>query len=776
MKALSRSLPLNQLFWLKIVRIPRLTHFGTFLLGFLLAKAVLLGELHPFGISFLAAVCVSHAGLRKAALAGVALGTCFIAGGFLLGAYLAGVLLLYFVLSHAKTTLHWYTAPSLVVAILLLVRGIGVFLTGNEIYNWIGILFESFFAGILTLVSITGLQACPRVIQGDTLSAEERTSLGLLMLGGLLGIDQAGLLGVGFQSILARLLVLCAALLGGPGGGAAVGVGVGLLPSIQGNLTTGPIAYYALAGLLGGVFNSFRKSGVVIGFTMANLLLSLFFSEQALIMQSLKETGLAIILFAILSFPQERNRPETENAALPKTDRLRTVGERLRKTGLIFTEIDKVFSVSKEKKPEKNELSGLFNKVASQVCEGCSLRRTCWEQDFYKTYRALMEACTKMEKNGIAHENDFGTDLKRRCIRLRELGMALNSQQELLKIIKLYEKQLESCHTLINTQLKGLTKIVEDLSREISLEEALSIDAERAVLQHLKDNGIQAEKVKVLALNTGEKEVVLTQSVCPDKNWCKSMVAPNVSQVLGKPYQLQEQNMCFHKGNGGCVYRLIPACALQINVGKAQCPKEGAAISGDVCASFHLPDHQYVLVMSDGMGTGKEACAESTAAIQLLEKMLAGGFSVHTAVKTINTVLFLRSGKECFATLDLIIINLVNGQAEFVKIGGAPSIIYSENGIKVVKANAPPVGILDMVDMQITRYYLGPDQLIIMMSDGVWEAIYSAGAPPDWIGKILKKTSLTDPQQIAAYLLLLAKKAYGNQAKDDMCVQVARID
>ena len=96
----------------------------------------------------------------------------------------------------------------------------------------------------------------------------------------MLGLGNIIWWGYSLQSIFSRWLILWAALWGGPGGGAALGVVVGLAPSVQGLLSLGPLAYYALAGLLGGLFSGFRKLGVVIGFILANVFLSIYFAES----------------------------------------------------------------------------------------------------------------------------------------------------------------------------------------------------------------------------------------------------------------------------------------------------------------------------------------------------------------------------------------------------------------------------------------------------------------------------------------------------------------
>jgi stage II sporulation protein E len=159
-----------------------------------------------------------------------------------------------------------------------------------------------------------------------------------------------------------------------------------------------------------------------------------------------------------------------------------------------------------------------------------------------------------------------------------------------------------------------------------------------------------------------------------------------------------------------------------------------------------------------------------------LEKFLLAGFSPQTAVRTVNTALLLKSSRENFATLDVAIINQINGQCDFIKIGGAPSLIRSARGLKVVQSSSPPVGILEEIEPQTFRHVLGIRNNIIMMSDGVWDVLDSVEPPEARLETLLSKFEIFDPQVVAEYILFMAKKAAGNQVPDDMCVIVAYID
>ena len=66
---------------------------------------------------------------------------------------------------------------------------------------------------------------------------------------------------------------------------------------------------------------------------------------------------------------------------------------------------------------------------------------------------------------------------------------------------------------------------------------------------------------------------------------------------------------------------------------------------------MELPKGGYMMALSDGMGSGKEAGNESRTVIELLEQFAEAGFKRETALKMINSVLVMSNNSESFATL-----------------------------------------------------------------------------------------------------------------------------
>ena len=57
---------------------------------------------------------------------------------------------------------------------------------------------------------------------------------------------------------------------------------------------------------------------------------------------------------------------------------------------------------------------------------------------------------------------------------------------------------------------------------------------------------------------------------------------------------------------------------------------------GDTGGSILLDDGRQLLMISDGMGSGEEAAAESSAAISLISRLLEAGFSQETAINMLQ--------------------------------------------------------------------------------------------------------------------------------------------
>ncbi len=197
----------------------------------------------------------------------------------------------------------------------------------------------------------------------------------------------------------------------------------------------------------------------------------------------------------------------------------------------------------------------------------------------------------------------------------------------------------------------------------------------------------------------------------------------------------------------------------------AECAASGE--NGDSYRFAHIGKGKYVIALSDGMGTGSAAARESRAMLELLESFLYAGFETSVAVKFINSVMLLKSDAEAFVTMDLCIIDLYTGQAEFIKTGAEPSFIMHGRGVDTVKASSLPVGVVAGIDADCTQRSMKDGDVIVMVTDG----IENRDSGSMWVCDFIENTVSKDTDVgLADKILNHAIRQNNGEVRDDMTV------
>ena len=196
-------------------------------------------------------------------------------------------------------------------------------------------------------------------------------------------------------------------------------------------------------------------------------------------------------------------------------------------------------------------------------------------------------------------------------------------------------------------------------------------------------------------------------------------------------------------------------------------------ISGD-SYTFGERKNNYYIALSDGMGMGHKASQESSITISLLEKFLEAGFDKELALKTINSILVLKSTDEMSTTIDMTVIDLYRGSTKFVKIGSAPTFIKRKNRVQIVNSNTMPAGILKDVDVQVYEDSLEDGDFVITVSDGILDANDNTDDKDLWLADIIERIESGNPQTIADIIVDEAVNVSQECKRDDMTVLVTK--
>ncbi len=207
--------------------------------------------------------------------------------------------------------------------------------------------------------------------------------------------------------------------------------------------------------------------------------------------------------------------------------------------------------------------------------------------------------------------------------------------------------------------------------------------------------------------------------------------------------------------------------AYAVSVGSSGRAKDGQTQSGDNSLCLPICGSKYVLIISDGMGSGSQAAGQSQTTVRLLEQLLGAGFDRQGAMKLINSVLLIRENEECFATIDVTVLDLLSGEAEFIKIGANATYIKHGGAVEEIVSSTLPAGILSDVDIETSSKRLTSGDYVVMLSDGVH------GGTDDWMSGFLSSIGEESPQEVADRIMAEATTRKNGIAGDDMTVVVA---
>lgn len=751
--------------------------------GFFLGRAIFLDELLPFAFAYPAAAA------RVFPASGVPAALAAIAGIVTTGQHVlinSVIVLLVLFLSWGlpgKIKKPWLTLSGLVFTVNVVTKAGYLAFTSSLPYDYIAVLFEGVFAGVCTLVFFYALPSLGKIDGVQNLKAEELFCILILLAALVAGTGDLRIWEISLQGFLSRLIILTAAFIGGMGQGAAAGALLGIIPGLAYTGMPVMIGAYSFAGLLAGTGRVFGKPGVAMGFLLGNVILSIFLQNFGQLAAVMSETVLAVLFFFALppAFVQKISASLTILNVVPRdSSKLpAAVTGRMRKWSHIFRELAHSYAAATAPSPNYREepaLQSLFNEIGAKVCNGCGLFRTCWEREFYRTYQAFLDMFTTVEIYGRVTVEDLPESLKRRCTRGKELAITITCLYDTYKLNRYWARKFLESKEILSEQLKSVSEVIEDLTQQLQLELETYPQKETFLKEKLKQAGVPAVEVKIYQGENGKREVFLKRQPCADRQHCSTQLVSLISRLMEDSLALPSQN-CTGPKEGLCCLRLYPGLKYQVRVGVAKIGKGGDPVSGDSHTFVPLRGGKFAFILSDGMGTGLQAALQSSTTVSLLEHLLELGLSTGLAIKTVNSLMMLRSAGDNFATIDLVMLDLSNGQAEFIKIGAPPSLLARGRRVSQVRAASLPAGIIKDIDVTSVTKHLTKGDLLVICSDGLLDTYTGPREKEEWAKEVLQDASGLDPQEIADLFLKLAQTNAGGEAQlaDDITIIAARL-
>ncbi|MDU4961246.1 MAG: SpoIIE family protein phosphatase [Sporomusaceae bacterium] len=737
------------------------------LLAFLLGRIVVLGELMPFGLALFLAVAVKQRTLAATVGLSTLAGSLSLGFGAETACYLGAMLVYLRLTAVDKPQQPRWAVPALLAAAGALG---GITLLLWQMISLYQLLLLLFTIAVVAPLKAVFAAALPLLLPSQQQESDEQAvCLAVLLAAAIAGIGQAQLFGYGLRNMLSGFLIMTLTLRGGPGIGISAGTAIGLVSGLNSGNAAAGVAYYALASLLGGIFAAWGKAAIALGYITGCMLSVAYLTANDQITTVLGETVAASAVFLAVPVTWSfgwRKKPVPSEAVPAQELAVSAALLKLSRVSELFGDLADAFG-GETTASEPADIRQIVDRLGEQVCKDCGQRQACWETRFYNTYQGFIEllsAAPDAKRGGLPPAL---RECRNRQALLTAAGEIIDRNQAGL----CWRQRVAEQRAMLVEQMRSAAGIIDALASDIRQSSFRQHQAELCLAAAAAAAGSELESVEFAGQGAGLR-VSGRKQPCSGDQACQNTLLPLVCGELGR--RLTVSGKCGSRAlQRKCRLVFCASPRYTIDVGAASLSKD-PQVCGDTCAVTEAGQGRIAAMISDGMGSGSAAARESQAAIRILEKLLAADFSITAAAKSVNAMLLLRTPGECYATVDVMVFDLLNGEAEFLKTGSAVSYIKRVREVSVVQSSSLPVGIVEQVEVEPQRRRLAAGDTVVMVSDGIAEADRQRPRR-DWVANFLRMAPDDDPQQLAGLIIAQAQKLAGAAVRDDMTVLVLKV-
>ena len=773
-------------------------NFSLYIVSFMLSLVGFDGEFSIFSISILGACFASSVpalGIIIVSLIGnlIKYGTSGALGYFLTSLVLVATLFIIKPLYNEKERNEKIKIGKNVFIACILIQIMKFSMSGFTLYDVLSGFTISIIALVFYKIFVNSVVVLQDFSTRKAFSIEELIGASLLIAISLGAFGNFSILGIELRNVLSILIVMILGwkngILVGTTSGVTIGVTLGVITGSEPIM----IAAYAISGMLAGILSKFGKVGVVVGFALGNVVLAYISNGYTVELIHFKEILIASI--GLLAIPNNFQidleefignskflpvfPSRTLNKSKEMAENLNQVSEAIQEMATTYKQVEPMtFEANTEKntnkqifitellnnlEPYKNNMlyddiadidGKIIDEIFSYLLDKQEIDRQALLEIFFFFNSFIVE---QEDKNVSSYMEE----------NISQMIRMINLSYKVSKSDFIWRKKVEENKKTMGKQLNDVSKAIQKMAQGIEQEiqnEAQYSKEKAQILELLKQKDIKVEDITI------KKEIRYMVEMYVEEASEQSkiqLIEKILTQVFQERIVLNEEATIGHKIN------FLSDDKYDMAIGVSELTKSKSDISGDSTLNIRLKDGKFLVAISDGMGTGKEAKESSSRALRMLENLLLSGFDKNISLELINSSL-MNQNNEMFATLDIAIVDLYQGNIEFIKSGACPTYIKNKKKVQVIKSNSLPTGIVGGDNIQILDKDITSGDIMLMCSDGILDANIEYKNKELWLKYVLEDIETTNTKKIADLILNEAVDNNFGVAKDDMSVIVCK--
>ncbi len=736
----------------------------SFLCSFLFMNPFVAGKFSPFALSF---VCASNTVNSFFAAAGAIIGSFFFFDGTDSVKYCAAVLLIVLI----KNLCERYLVPELIQTATYLTAFCGLFLVGAAIICATGFDFDAivtvFYESVLCCAGTYLFTRSLDLIWGKREFSQFTTSeiITVLLTAGLalMPFYKYKIFAFSPVTMLFSFCILLFARLRNSNGGALCGICLGTAAGLSSEIGFMSVGY-ALGGILGGELSRKGKIWCAVGFICPVTVCA--FSDGAVSSyMAIAESIVASAAF--LAIPDKFFDSLSEKINVPvqtciKSENSVALSKRLKSASNAIVDVSaRVSTVQNALNPlTQTQLNQVLTNAWNKVCSECELKESCRSEVKTPKDEDIEKIAQALTNHAELDETRFPKGFYTACYSFSEMRSELYSRYLSFVASLGAQGKVNQMQGLMCDQFKSMADILRDLAIDLDEEMSVNTDIADTCALEARESGLNVIDTSCQLNKLGRATIELTVT-SPRADFNITQFTHNLSTAIGKKLDTPE----LEEADSNCTLSFRQTADFNVSIGALSRASDEGDICGDYYRSFRDQNDRYIIILSDGMGTGSRAAVDSAMATELFSTLIKSGLSFDSALPIANSALLVKSADESLATLDLVSIDLYTGKADFMKAGAAATFVRHKDSVAQLEQASLPIGILRDIKFTKASASLSKGDIILMVSDGI------LGDSNNWIQHELKAWDIQkSPDELARFILNSATQRKIGKPLDDMTV------
>lgn len=379
------------------------------------------------------------------------------------------------------------------------------------------------------------------------------------------------------------------------------------------------------------------------------------------------------------------------------------------------------------------------------------------------------QAFLSMEKMLQAHEDERNAFEPQGLSNIYLSGDGIS----LLNVVESQSNRLAELRRNFIRQLGQIGDIITTFPAEMVDHSVQTDFFEGRLTENFGRMGVGVSKALLIKDKDDMVKVYASCCLCREKLVTGEMLAERLSGILGKSM------VCVERGQEPVSMVETKYCFVEegkwfITTGVVRRNRQGEHLCGDNFSITKMDTQKAVLMLSDGMGAGENAYRKSEQVVELLEQLLAAGFCKELAIELLNSFVSFLSDGMVSSSLDLAVLDLYKGNADFIKLGASTTFIRRKDKVEYIRSTSLPVGVLEQVEFDTCSRKLYHGNIIVMVSDGVLDGIIFEDKE-EYVADVIARQTTTNVQAMAENIMAEVERMQRGSLRDDSTILIVGV-